>query len=213
MDFMASGTTGNTQSSALTLEQILGINASAAELLGGNQWNAGDYLFQVTGIDTGQTYEISKEDHPYVGSKAARLEFQLTCLAMDPNSLRDAKGASVSKEAADKFVGKVFKESVMFGNDGLVRRDKAWFIPGPGETPSRSGFNKLHTIIQRILGAEAYEAAKQQVNGDTGKLLSAIANRKFGASLTWSDGGKDKNDPTYRLQIQLDIMNKFVPAQ
>jgi hypothetical protein len=83
-------------------------------------------------------------------------------------------------------------------------------LPGEGEAPSRSGFNKLHTFIHRILGPEAYELAKQQTNGDTGKMLSLIANRKFGCSVAYNDGGRKPHEPGYRLQAQINIMSKFV---
>jgi hypothetical protein len=101
---MFNSTTNGVQNTALTLEQILGINAASAELLGGTQWYAGDYGFQVTGIDVNGSYEIKQEDHPFLGSKAPRIELQFTCIATDQASLKGEKGETITKEAAEKLV-------------------------------------------------------------------------------------------------------------
>jgi hypothetical protein len=193
----------------MTLEDVLGLSANNAELLESQTWPAGNYMLQVTGMDATKTYDIKQEGHPFLGQKATRMEMQFTCIDIDAASLKDDKGNAVPAEAAAKFKSKVFKESIMFGNDGLVKRDKVWFVPGPGEEPSRSGFNKLHTIIQRIVGPEAYEMLKSQTQGNTGQMLNAIGNRKFGCSISHSI---NKDDPNARVQSQLAIMDKFYPV-
>jgi hypothetical protein len=102
----------------------------------------------------------------------------------------------------------------MFGNDGLVQRDignsqKAYFMPQDGETPKYSGLDKLHTLMQRILGAEAYELLKASQGGNTGKMMAAIIGRSFGCSISHNI---NTNDPNAKVQHQIDIMGEFFPV-
>jgi hypothetical protein len=201
-------------SGPMSIESILGINAETANLLEGYKtWAKGNYMFQVSNAKF-EEYDIKAEGHPYIGRKAVRLSIELTCLNVVPGSMKDTDGNSLTAEQAKEYIGTVFRESVMFGNDGLISKDvgnnkKAYFIPQAGETPNYSGFNKLHTLMQRFVGAEGYELLKKASENNTGKMVAAMLNRKFGCSISHNI---NPNIPNAKVQHQLDIMGEFIPV-
>jgi hypothetical protein len=202
------------QQGPMSIESILGISADTANLLEGYKtWAKGNYMFQVTDAKF-EEYDIKTEGHPFIGRKAVRLAISLTCLNCLASTMKDAEGRQLTDEQAKEYIGTVFKESVLFGNDGLVSKDvgnnkKAYFAPQAGETPSFSGFNKLHTLMQRFVGAEAYEVLKKSAENNTGKMVAAMLNRKFGCAISHNI---NPNNPNAKVQHQLDIMGEFLPV-
>lgn len=190
----ADATTGVTAQAGemLSMEALLGKKVSEAKILEGGAKPKGTYGFQLTSIETGD-YEIKQEEHARVGETAMMLTFVLTIIGVDERGKYvNAKGKSVSPEEMRDQVGKEFKENVMFGNDGLPKEDG---------TINSSGFDKLITILSKIIGEEAYQKMVEQ-GATTQQIIEASQGVKFLADIShnkWNDNIRD----------QLDLFGEF----
>lgn len=177
----------------LTMEALLGKKVTDATILEGGAKPKGTYGFVLTEINDGE-YDIKNEDHPRVGETAMMLSFTLNIIGVDgKGKYIDQKGKRVSPEKMAEYVGKDFKENVMFGNDGLPKDDG---------TINNSGYNKLVTILSKIIG-EAKYTALEAAGATTAELIQAAQGIKFMADIShnkWED----------RVSDQLDLFGDFV---
>lgn len=192
----------------MNVESILGLNPNdVGTYEGGAAWPKGVYQFQLTGIETGE-YDIKTEGHPWEGKKAFRIEFQLTCIGVVPMAYIDAKGETVPEAQMQEFIGKVYKDSCMFANDGLVKQGKAYRLPMAGEKPDFPGAKRLNTMLRNILGKETYEQImRANPNAGFGPALQAVNNIKFACII---DHNINPNDPNKRVQDQVAMFEEFV---
>lgn len=179
-------------SEMLSMEALLGKKVSEAKILEGGAKPKGTYAFQLTNIEEG-SYEIKKEEHQRVGETALMLTFTLTIIGVDDKGkYLNTKGKRVSPEEMQEQVGKEFKENVMFGNDGLPKED--------GSINS-SGYDKLITILSKIVGEQVYTEMVAQ-GASTQQIIEASQGVKFLADIShnkWDDNVRD----------QLDLFGEF----
>lgn len=179
-------------SAPLSMEALLGKKVTDATVIEGGAKPAGTYVFDLEGIDEG-SYEIKKEEHPRVGETAMMVTIALKIVQVDPKGKYiDSKKRKVTNEAMQQHIGKVFKENVMFGNDGLPKEDG---------TINNSGMNKLVTILSKIIGEDKYKA--MEANGASiEKLVSAAAGARFMADISHNEWEGNVSD-------QLDLFSDF----
>lgn len=167
----------------LGLEDVLGINADQATIYEGGVWPKGVYVWAIEDIET-DTYEVKNENHPRNGKEVPYLTFKMKCIANQPATMKDSDNRSITKEEADKYIGKVFNHSVMFGNEGLFKVEQGVYrLPNEGEVGEYTGTNQLHTFMSKVLGDEAYQALKIQTGGNTGAMLQQMLGKQFACSL------------------------------
>lgn len=176
----------------LTMEQLLGKKVTDAAIIEGGAKPKGTYGFSLAEITEGE-YEIKKEEHPRVGQKAMMLTFVFDIVAVDATGKYvDAKGKRVSPEAMQEYVGKQFKENVMFGNDGLPKDDG---------TVNQSGYNKLVTILAKVIGDVRW-AELEAAGASTQDLIQAAQGVKFLGDISHNKWDDNVND-------QLDLFGDF----
>ncbi len=185
-----------------TLDEILGIKLADATLLEGfKTLHIGNYAFQVTNAEVAE-YDIKQEDHPFVGTKAPRLSLDFTVIQTSGVGMNKDK-QRVTEAQMQEQVGFVYKESILFGNDGL---------PDP-KNPSvirYQGRDRLATLISKIIGIDAYKA--QVAAGVTmGNLLENLKGVKFACKVTHN---VNPNDPNKRVNHQIELFGDFlqIPA-
>lgn len=189
------------------IESILGIDASEVGTYeGGAAWPKGLYDFQVTGIEV-KDYDIAKPDsHPRIGTKAKRIVLMLTCIGVKQMQYIDAKGAPVTPEAMQEYVGKEYQDSALFGNEGLVKQNKEYRLPMQGETPEFPGSKRMFTMSKNILGEAVYQQMEAQ-GAKLGQFMQALDQKKFTCII---DHNINPNDPNQRVQDQIAMFEDFI---
>ena len=192
-------TTETSASAPLTMAGILGKKLSSAEIIEGGLRPKGMYAFQLVELKEG-TYNIRQEEHPHVGQDAPMLSIVLDIIAVDDSGkYYDIKGKPVSKEKMNSYVGKQFVENCMFGNDG---------IPDKNGNVKNGGFNKMVTILSKIIGKEAYAKIDQDADDSTEKLIAAAEGAKFTAEISHNIW-KDKDTGQVNENDQLNLLGAF----
>lgn len=189
---------------AMTLDDVLGINADDASLMEGQGlWPAGKWVFQLTDIET-DTYEIKQEESPRVGTEAPIIRFVLTCREGMAGTAKDGDGKLLNQQQVAEWVDKEFKESVMFGNDGLPNPKK------PDEIKF-SGRDKMFTLMHHFIGEDAYEKLKAECGGNAGQMLQQLAQATpmFACEVSHN---VNPNDPNKRKNHQLNLFGEFIPV-
>lgn len=185
----------------LTMENLLGISLASAKLIESFTWPMGAYAWQISDFEV-KNYTIKADDHPNLGKEAAMLTISLTCLQAATPTLKSADGKPVSEEEAAAYAGKVYKENIMFGNDGL---------PGKSGAIEYRGMNMTATLLTKMLGAENYSALAATHNFALGPMLEAIkaANVQFVCELSHNINPKD---PNKRVNAQINLFGSFGPV-
>lgn len=196
----------------LTLEGILGIDANEVGVYeGGGVWPAGIYAFSVVSMEQKQ-YDIAKpEDHPFLGKQGTRLALGLQVIKL-MGEYTDDKGQPVPMPAmTEKYLNpenpKIYIDSILFGNDGLVKQGKSYRLPMQGEERDYPGTKRLLSMIKNILGEDVYNTKLQETGGNTQALLQAINGKQFACEIAHN---VNPNDPNGRVQDQIALFGEFV---
>lgn len=188
-------------SGPLTLEQILGLNMQEARLIEGGTWPMGMFAWQISDL-TLKTYTIKAENHPNLGKDAPMLTIELTCINSAAPTLRGTDGKPVTEEEAASWIGKKYKENIMFGNDGL---------PNKHGVIEHRGMNMTATLFTKMLGAENYAQLCQGTNFQLGAMIDTVkaSGHQFVCELSHNT---NPNDPNKRVNSQINLFGTFGPV-